>query len=151
MMSGIRSANTKPEMVLRRALHALGFRYRLHERNLPGKPDIYLPRYKAVVFVHGCFWHGHDCPLFKVPATRPEFWLAKIERNRAIDNRNEQALSALGWRIAVVWECALRGKLANANEVALDVAQWLGESSPTIEIRGGGGKHAKVESDNVDA
>ena len=110
MMSGIRGSNTKPELLLRKGLHALGFRFRLHDRSLPGKPDIVLPRYKAVIFAHGCFWHGHDCHLFKWPSTRPEFWQAKIARNRAVDERTEAALSEAGWRQAIVWECALKGK-----------------------------------------
>lgn len=136
MMSGIRAKNTKPEILVRKALHALGFRYRLHDRRLPGRPDIVLPRYQAVVFVHGCFWHGHDCPLFKVPATRPEFWLSKIERNQITDARNEQALSSMSWRIALVWECALRGKQANIDDVAHRLAQWLRGSTMRAEIKG---------------
>lgn len=136
MMSGIRAKNTKPEIMVRRALHALGFRYRLHDPKLPGQPDIVLPRFRAVVFVHGCFWHGHDCPLFKVPATRPDFWLQKIERNRANDARNEQTLSTMNWRIAVVWECALRGKQANVDDVTNRLAQWLRGGSAQVEIRG---------------
>jgi DNA mismatch endonuclease (patch repair protein) len=136
MMSGIRAKNTKPEILVRRALHALGFRYRLHDRKLPGHPDIVLPRYGAVVFIHGCFWHGHDCRLFKVPATRPEFWLPKIERNRANDTKHQLMLAAMGWRIAVVWECALRGRQAQIDDVAGRLAHWLPESSARIEIRG---------------
>ncbi len=85
MMAGIRGRNTKPEIFIRKALHARGFRYRLHPRAVPGVPDFTLPRWRAAVFVHGCFWHGHDCPLFRLPGTRPDFWLAKIERNRARD------------------------------------------------------------------
>ena len=83
MMAGIRSTNTRPELAIRKALHAAGFRYRLHPRDVPGKPDMAFARYRAAVFVNGCFWHGHDCPLFRLPDTRREFWSAKIERNRA--------------------------------------------------------------------
>lgn len=108
-MSRIRGRDTKPEMLIRRGLHARGFRYRLQDRKLPGRPDLVFPRYHAVVFVHGCFWHGHDCPMFKLPATRQEFWITKIASNRARDARATAALLELGWRIANVWECSLRG------------------------------------------
>ncbi|MGF6157409.1 DNA mismatch endonuclease (patch repair protein) [Ensifer sp. KUDG1] len=138
MMSGIRGTNTKPEILLRKGLHALGFRFRLHDRSLPGKPDIVLPRYKAVIFAHGCFWHGHDCHLFKWPSTRPEFWQAKIARNRAVDERTEVALSESGWRQAIVWECALKGKTRlPLEEVILSCAEWLKSDRPRLEIRGG--------------
>lgn len=108
-MSRIRGRDTRPEMVIRRGLHSLGFRYRLQERTLPGRPDLAFPRYRAVIFVHGCFWHGHDCPLFKLPATRREFWKEKIAANRARDERAEIALLELDWRVATVWECSLKG------------------------------------------
>src|SRR5690606_721863 len=98
MMAGIRATNTKPELIVRRALHAGGFRYKLHDRSLPGKPDIVFPRYHAVLFIHGCFWHGHDCHLFRMPTTRPEFWLEKIKRNREVDQRVGEQLSGAGWR-----------------------------------------------------
>lgn len=138
MMSGIRGTNTKPELQLRKGLHALGFRFRLHDRSLPGKPDIVLPRYKAVIFAHGCFWHGHDCHLFKWPSTRPEFWQAKIARNRAVDERTEAALTEAGWRQAIVWECALKGKTRlPLEEVILSCAEWLKSDRPRLEIRGG--------------
>lgn len=138
MMQGIRGSNTKPELLLRKGLHALGFRFRLHDRSLPGKPDIVLPRYKAVIFAHGCFWHGHDCHLFKWPSTRPEFWQAKIARNRAVDERTEAALSEAGWRQAIVWECALKGKTRlPLEEVLLACAEWLKSDRTRLEIRGG--------------
>ncbi len=137
MMSGIRGTNTKPELLLRKGLHALGFRFRLHDRSLPGKPDIVLPRYKAVIFAHGCFWHGHDCHLFKWPSTRPEFWQAKIARNRAVDERTDAALTEAGWRQAVVWECALKGKTRLPFEdVIQSCAEWLRSDRPRLEIRG---------------
>jgi DNA mismatch endonuclease (patch repair protein) len=137
MMSGIRSTNTKPELVLRRGLHAAGFRYRLHVRDLSGHPDIVFPRYKAVIFAHGCFWHGHDCHLFKWPSTRPEFWKAKIARNHAVDARNEAALKSQGWRIGVVWECALKGKTRlELAEVIRRCEKWLHSRSPDLEIKG---------------
>lgn len=108
-MSRIRSKDTKPEMVLRRGLHGAGLRFRLHARELPGRPDMIFPRYRATILVHGCFWHGHDCPLFKLPATRPEFWAAKIAGNRARDLKAQAALGEAGWRVLTVWECVLKG------------------------------------------
>ena len=138
MMSGIRGTNTKPELLLRKGLHALGFRFRLHDRSLPGKPDIVLPRYNAVIFAHGCFWHGHDCHLFKWPSTRPEFWQAKIARNRAVDERTDAALTEAGWRQAVVWECALKGKTRlPLEDIIQSCAEWLRSDRPRLEIRGG--------------
>lgn len=136
MMSGIRGKDTKPEWLIRRGLHGSGFRYRLHDRTLPGKPDLVLPRYRAVVFVHGCFWHGHDCPLFKWPKSRDEFWRTKIEGNRERDIRSEALLATDGWRIAVVWECALRGRASDPSMVVHDLAMWLKGDLPRMEIRG---------------
>jgi DNA mismatch endonuclease, patch repair protein len=108
MMSGIRGKNTNPEMIVRRILHAAGFRYRLHDKKLPGKPDIVLPKCKTVIFVHGCFWHGHMCKKFKWPSTRPEWWREKIEGNFARDRRHVSELQSLGWRAITVWECELQ-------------------------------------------
>lgn len=137
MMSGIRSTNTKPEMLLRKGLHALGFRFRLHDKSLAGKPDIVFPRYRAVIFAHGCFWHGHDCHLFKWPSTRPEFWQAKIGRNRAVDTRTDLALSDAGWRQAIVWECALKGRTRlPLEDVIVMCADWLKSDRERLEIRG---------------
>lgn len=107
-MAGIRGKDTKPEMIVRKGLHARGFRYRLHSRDLPGKPDIVLPKYRAVIFVHGCFWHGHDCPAFKWPKSREAFWRAKIERNRRRHDEVLACLAAMGWNAETVWECELR-------------------------------------------
>ncbi len=137
MMAGIRSRDTKPEMILRHGLHAAGFRYRLHDRALPGRPDMVFPRYHAVLFAHGCFWHGHDCHLFKWPASRREFWNAKITRNREVDSRSEQALAAAGWRLGVVWECALKGRTRLPVLTVLEsCARWLRSDEPHLEIRG---------------
>jgi len=108
-MRRIRGRDTKPELLIRYGLHALGLRYRLQDRSLPGRPDLVFPRYRAVIFVHGCFWHGHNCPLFRLPATRVEFWSAKIDVNRARDVRASDALLTGGWRILTVWECCLKG------------------------------------------
>ncbi|MBA4805727.1 MAG: DNA mismatch endonuclease Vsr [Brevundimonas sp.] len=134
MMSGIRGKNTKPELLIRKALHARGFRYRLH-CDLPGKPDICLPKHRAVIFVHGCFWHGHDCHLFKWPGTRPEFWRAKIERNRTVDAAAERALAEAGWRVAVVWECALKGRERRPlDEVSGELELWIRSDLRTLAI-----------------
>jgi DNA mismatch endonuclease (patch repair protein) len=137
MMAGIRGTNTVPEMVLRRALHAEGFRYRLHDSRLPGKPDMVFPRLNAVIFAHGCFWHGHDCQLFKWPSTRPEFWRAKIARNRMNDAHNELALSELGWRHGIVWECGLKGRAKLPLPTVIQrCASWLRSDRSVLEIRG---------------
>lgn len=108
-MSRIRGRDTKPEMLLRRGLHAAGFRFRLHARDLPGRPDLVLPRHRAAIQVHGCFWHDHGCPMCRLPATRPEFWAAKLQGNRERDQRTAQSLRDAGWRLLTVWECSLRG------------------------------------------
>lgn len=108
-MSRVRGRDTKPEFVVRRLLHRLGFRYRLHSGDLPGRPDIVLPKWKVVVFVNGCFWHGHGCRLFKWPATREEFWRDKIGRNMERDAEVRRKLDELGWRVADVWECSVKG------------------------------------------
>ena len=110
MMSGIRSKDTRPEIIVRQALYHAGFRFRLHRKDLPGKPDIVLPKYHAVIFVHGCFWHGHNCHYCKIPKTRTEFWLDKINANAARDLRNVEALRASGWTVLTVWECEIRDK-----------------------------------------
>lgn len=106
-MSRIRSQNTKPELWVRRLLHAAGFRFRLHRKDLPGRPDLVLPKYRAVVFVQGCFWHAHHCQKGRIPGTRGDFWKAKFEGNRKRDARNARALRALGWRVFTIWECEL--------------------------------------------
>jgi DNA mismatch endonuclease, patch repair protein len=107
-MAAVRSSDTTPERLVRSILHRMGLRFRLHQRTLPGTPDIVLRRHSTVVFVHGCFWHGHDCPRGRVPATSPEFWLPKLNRNRERDMENTRRLRALGWRVLTVWECELR-------------------------------------------
>ncbi|WP_420381827.1 very short patch repair endonuclease [Novosphingobium sp.] len=110
MMSGIRAGNTRPEMLLRRALHALGFRYRLHAKDLPGKPDLVFPKYRAVLQVHGCFWHRHGCNRTTNPSSNSTFWQEKFRRNIERDLEVEERLRSLGWRVAVVWECDLDKK-----------------------------------------
>lgn len=132
MMAGIKGCNTRPERVLRKGLHALGFRYGLNRRDLPGKPDIVLPKYRAVIFVHGCFWHRHaGCRLTSTPATRPEFWQQKFTRTVERDQRAIASLQQLGWRTGVIWECALRGR--NASDAIKVVAEWLRSSHSEME------------------
>ena len=106
MMATVRGKNTKPELAVRSALFAAGYRYRLHRRDLPGSPDIVLPRYRVAVFVHGCFWHSHDCPRGQRPASNVEFWSAKLDGNLARDRANRAALEAAGWAVAVIWQCS---------------------------------------------
>jgi DNA mismatch endonuclease, patch repair protein len=118
-MAAIRSANTKPEMRVRSALHALGYRFRLHRKDLPGRPDIVLPRLRTVIFVHGCFWHCHRCKYGSVvPATRADFWATKRAGNVARDRRNRTALRRAGWRVFVLWECEVRTAAAAQVRVA---------------------------------
>jgi DNA mismatch endonuclease (patch repair protein) len=137
MMSGIKGKNTKPELIVRRALHAMGYRFRLHRRDLPGKPDIVLPKYRAVIFVNGCFWHGHDCHLFKWPKTREKFWREKIQANVMRDKASQEKLVLDGWRTLILWECALKGstrfELAQLMEQLED---WLRSNSASREVSG---------------
>lgn len=137
MMSGIRGRNTKPELALRSALHRRGFRFRLHGSNLPGKPDMVFPKYGAVIFVHGCFWHGHGCHLFKWPKSRSAFWREKISANMNRDQKQLSELTSRGWRVATVWECAIRGRLRlPIDEVAGRCANWLRSVEPELDLRG---------------
>lgn len=137
MMAGIRGKDTKPEMLIRRGLHARGFRYVLHDKRLPGKPDLVLPKYEAVIFIHGCFWHGHDCHLFKWPKTKPEFWRKKIERNREVDAITQDRLDVAGWRRCAVWECALKG--SSSIPIAQTISKlerWLYSQERSLVVRG---------------
>lgn len=139
MMSGIRAKDTKPEMQVRKILHSAGFRYRLHDRKLPGKPDLVLKKYGVVVMVQGCFWHGHDnCPLFRLPKSRTEFWEEKISANAERDNKNSIKLLELGWRILMVWECALKGTARlDPAELSKEMSAFVSASRlPEYEIRG---------------
>lgn len=137
-MRAIRHKDTAPELQIRRALHARGFRFTLHNRKLPGTPDLVLPKYCAVVFVHGCFWHGHHCPMFRLPGTRTEFWQAKIEANIRRDVLSSEALIKDGWRVATVWECALRGRnRLMLGDVVEQLAAWLVDgTSEVLELHG---------------
>lgn len=133
MMAGIRGRDTRPELALRRALHREGFRFRLHERRLPGRPDVVLPRWRATILVHGCFWHRHaGCKYSTTPATRPEFWAAKFAANVERDGRNAAALRALGWRVATVWECALRPD--RIDETIATLSDWTRCGNATVEL-----------------
>jgi DNA mismatch endonuclease (patch repair protein) len=124
MMAGIRGKDTKPEKAIRSALHSAGFRYRVHVAGLPGKPDIVFPKYKAVIFVHGCFWHRHaDCWWSTTPSSNAVFWAEKFAQNVARDNRNIVDLKKMGWRVATVWECTLR--VQSQAEAAAAIELWL--------------------------
>lgn len=134
-MSRIGGKNTKPEILIRQMLFSLGFRYRLHHSGMPGTPDLVFKRYRAVIFVHGCFWHGHECRLFKWPKNNEAFWRKKIEANIHRDARNISRLASEGWRVMVIWECALRGKYRLPMEsLSLNCAGWLTSEKPTGEI-----------------
>ncbi|WP_175624403.1 MULTISPECIES: very short patch repair endonuclease [Oxalobacteraceae] len=125
-MRAIRHRDTKPELLIRKALHKRGFRYRLNVKKLPGTPDIVLPKYRALIFVHGCFWHGHQCHLFKIPKTRTDFWLTKIENNLKRDIISQKNLCAGDWRVAVVWECALKGQHKLSFEALInELSNWI--------------------------
>ncbi|MEE4623183.1 very short patch repair endonuclease [Pseudomonas alliivorans] len=135
MMAGIQGKNTSPELLIRKALHAKGFRFRIHAKHLPGKPDLVLPKYNAAIFVHGCFWHGHDCRFFKIPQTRPEFWMEKIGTNQARDLAQIAALQALGWRVLVIWECAIRSMKKQKTMLLIDlVGEWLVNGSKCLQL-----------------
>lgn len=122
-MSRIRGKDTKPEMLIRRGLHARGLRYRLHDRSLPGRPDLVFPKYHTAIFIHGCFWHAHGCALSKLPATRQDFWQTKLATNAERDRKAIESLRAQGWRVLVIWECALRGSGRLADAGVLDSAE----------------------------
>jgi len=136
-MSGIRSTDTGPEIAIRKGLHKRGFRFRLHNGALPGKPDIVLSKYSAVIFVNGCFWHRHDCHLFRWPKSREEFWVEKLNGNVARDVFNQNQLAEQGWRVARVWECALKGKHKLSLDTVLDeCAEWFEGKLKTLDIKG---------------
>lgn len=127
MMAGIRTQGTKPEIIIRKALHARGFRYSLHSKGMPGKPDIVMPRWRVAIFVHGCFWHQHGCHLSKMPATNMDFWEKKLAGNKLRDEKVTQALVAMGWRTATIWECTTRGPSALERLPGLmdELANWI--------------------------
>jgi DNA mismatch endonuclease (patch repair protein) len=129
MMAGIQGKNTKPEVLIRKALHAKGFRYSLHAKGLPGKPDIVMPKWRVVIFVHGCFWHVHGCALSKMPAT-------KLGNNRQRDALAKQQVANLGWRVITIWECATRGKAARLNFPRLidELAHWIHNQAKSVYL-----------------
>jgi DNA mismatch endonuclease (patch repair protein) len=133
MMAGIGTRDTAPEMVVRRGLHRLGFRFRLHRKDLPGRPDVVLPGQRVVIFVHGCFWHGHvECRYFRLPRTNADFWRTKIARNVERDAEVVTRLVGQGWRVLMVWECATRGE--SGTLVPERIAQWLQDTHVVGEL-----------------
>lgn len=134
MMSGIRAKNTSPEILVRKILFSAGLRFRLHRRDLPGVPDIVLPRHHVVIFVHGCFWHMHSgCKLFKLPQSNVIFWQKKLEENLKRDQKNIRKLVDLGWRVLVVWECSTKNHLL-LDKLANEINSWLQSKERTAEI-----------------
>ena len=136
MMSGIRGKNTKPELLTRSLLHRAGYRFRIHDKNLPSKPDIVLKKYNAVILVHGCFWHRHLCHLFKWPKSRPEFWRKKLNGNYHRDQENIQSLISLGWRGGIVWECAIKESSRDLGTVMQPVTDWIDSDQIMLEVYG---------------
>lgn len=135
IMSSVGQKDTGPEMLLRTLLHGAGLRYRLYDRTLPGSPDLVFPKFGAVVFVHGCYWHSHGCYRSTVPKSRRSFWERKFSANRRRDSRDVGALNTLGWRVMVVWECSLKGKSACPHDaVAQAVKVWLESSARFAEF-----------------
>jgi len=137
IMSRIGGKNTKPELKIRKGLHAMGFRFRIHDKNLPGKPDIKLTKYKAIIEVYGCFWHGHFCHGNRLPKSRIDYWKPKIEGNKERDKRNIEKLQELGWRVLVIWECSMRGKNSQPLKNVLEKAiNWILSEEQFKEIQG---------------
>jgi len=140
MMARVKGKDTRQEVEIRKRLFALGFRYRLHDKKLPGKPDIVLRKYKAVIFIHGCFWHVHDCSLFRWPASKKAFWKKKLAGNRKRDIENIESLEKLGWRILVIWECSFRGagkkREKEIDTIVKKTGKWLNSGKVSSEIKG---------------
>ena len=137
-MAGIKSKDTKPELQIRSALHRRGYRYTLHNKKLFGKPDLCLKKYKVAIFINGCFWHAHnDCHLFRLPKSKVEFWEQKLTKNKLRDKENIESLGNDGWRILLLWECALKGKQRLDFESLIETAsKWIESDSTWLEIRG---------------
>jgi len=145
IMASIKGKDTKPEMVIRRTLHSLGFRYKLHVKDLPGCPDLVLPKYKAVIMVNGCFWHGHGCHISNRPKSRSEYWEQKIAKNKARDERSNIKLYELGWRVATIWECAIIGKRNySKDEIARLLSAWLQNSPQEFAFELSGNRNRSV-------
>ena len=137
IMGRIKGKDTKPELIVRSIVHRMGFRFRLHRRDLPGAPDLVFPKYKKVIFIHGCFWHGHKCHLFKKPSTNINFWRMKITSNKKNDRQVIKQLLGDGWRVLVVWECCLKGKGKLPLKNTIDkVEKWLLSDKIFMELRG---------------
>ena len=138
IMTAIRSKNTGPEVFVRRLVHRSGFRFRLHYQKLPGKPDVALPKYRAVILINGCFWHGHHCHLYNPAKMRPSVWEHKIATNRIRDQSTIQRLISLGWRVLVIWECAVQGKTRlSETQLVEEISGWIQGSDSHSEISGG--------------
>ena len=140
MMSRVKSKDTRQEVEIRKRLFALGFRYRLYDKKLPGTPDIIFPKYKAVIFIHGCFWHVHDCHLFRWPSSKKAFWRKKLSGNKKRDIGNIEKLKKLGWKVLVIWECSYRGtrkkRVKEIDAIAKKTVKWLNFGKLNNEIRG---------------
>jgi len=151
MMASVRQRDTEPEMLLRRAVHRLGLRFKLHDKGLPGRPDLVFPRFHAVVFVHGCYWHAHTCRYGTTPSTRREFWTAKFAANRARDARTVDRLLKSGWRTLVVWECAMKPASPElAARTAEAVRDWLLGGSNCDEIDSTGLRAPGAERETIE-
>lgn len=136
IMATIKSRNTTPELLIRSILHIKGFRFRLHVKDLPGKPDIVLPKYRSVIFINGYFWHGHgSCRFFKFPATRPEFWKEKIYKNQANDTRAIDLILANNWRVCIIWECKIRASKKDLTQLTDIISDFLKGTKPFLELR----------------
>ena len=132
-MAAIKAANTKPEIYVRKVLFSAGFRYRLHRKDLPGKPDLVLAKYKTVIFIHGCFWHGHSCYLGSTPKTNAEFWNNKLTKNEERDRKNIYSLIGIGWKVIIVWECAVKGKYKiSAEELAKKLRDSIKDNTESL-------------------
>ena len=137
MMSGIRGRDTGPELRVRRVLHGLGYRFRLHRKDLPGSPDVVLPKHKVAIFIHGCFWHKHGCRSFRWPETRQDFWRGKLQTNQSRDIACEAALREAGWRVLTIWECAIMGKARRSTEAVISLTiEWLNSEAEIGSIEG---------------
>jgi len=137
-MSRIKGKNTGPEVLVRSLLHILGYRFRLHRKDLPGKPDIVLPKFRTVIFVNGCYWHRHvHCPLAYIPKTNVAFWLSKFEENEKRDRRNYELLLNLNWKVRVVWECALKGKhKLSLPQLSTELKKLMESSADFLQLSG---------------
>lgn len=135
MMAGIRGADTRPEKTVRRILHAKGYRFRLNQASLPGRPDIVLKKHRITVFVHGCFWHGHrDCKYARVPGSNRRFWRSKLVATAQRDVRNERILLDTGWRVLTIWECAIRGGTEPLDRLPARIVRWIASRQKRGEI-----------------